>query len=36
LIRAAVQVDEQLRAFQGIQTRLELEGVGRALPERAS
>ncbi|MFP3986940.1 hypothetical protein U9R90_05435 [Streptomyces sp. E11-3] len=32
LIREAVQVDEQLRAFQGIQTRLELDGVGRELP----
>jgi hypothetical protein len=29
LIRLAVETDEQLRAFQGIQIRLELEGVGR-------
>ncbi|MFM9589824.1 hypothetical protein ACKI1J_15125 [Streptomyces scabiei] len=29
LIRSAVQVDQQLRAFQGIQMRLELDGVGR-------
>lgn len=32
LIRAAVQVDEHLRAFQGIQMRLELDSVGRGLP----
>lgn len=30
LIRAAVQVDQELRATQGIQLRLELDGVGRA------
>jgi hypothetical protein len=36
LIRAAVQVEEQLRAFQGIQMRLELDGLGRELPRRAS
>ncbi|MET9222408.1 hypothetical protein ABZX65_27090 [Streptomyces sp. NPDC003300] len=33
LIRLAVETDEQLRAFQGIQIRLELEGVGRAALE---
>lgn len=31
LLRRAVEVDQQLRAFQGIQTRLELENVGRGL-----
>lgn len=30
LIRAAVQVDQELRAAQGIQLRLELDGPGRA------
>lgn len=30
LIRAAVQVDQELRAAQGIQMRLELDGLGRA------
>ncbi|MFE3326837.1 hypothetical protein [Streptomyces sp. NPDC059176] len=29
LIRAAVQADQQLRSFQGIQMRLDIEGVGR-------
>lgn len=32
LVRAAVRVDQELRAFQGIQQRLELEGVGLGLP----
>lgn len=33
LIRLAVETDEQLRAFQGIQIRLELDGVGRTALE---